>query len=534
MSPFISSEAPDRPSTDLGHELDQETEDLPAREGQNSPQDVVKLFQCRLCFRPYQEAVSLPCGNTICRRCIPLTHRRTNITYPDRPDRKEGFRCPFEGCNKEHALGDCNTDVILNKATTHMRHGMAEALVEALKFGRATDIFFEDAWQATGVPSLVQTDSSRRLDGGQIVSTWSLAEDGGLPLSLNAKYDEANAHYETEFMTSIKEAIRGEMDCQVCYALYYDPLTVGCGHTYCRSCLHRILDHSESCPICRRKLTMSPLLDRLSCPSNAAISHIIQKFWWDELMSRKEMLAVEDAARHQGYELPLFVCTLSFPHMPTFLHVFEPRYRLMIRRCMERDHTFGMVLPKRQRTREDAHFHELGTLLKIVNVQYYPDGRSLVEAVGLSRFRIKEHGEIDGYAAGNVERVDDMSLEEEEAAEAREASLQDLLNDESNTTPNSTIPQSLSDIETLSTQNMMNYLAEFIARMRGESVAWLTEHLLNIYGEPPEDPAVFPWWFASLLPVKDLEKYRLLGTASVRDRLKICCGWVVQWQTRAW
>ena len=34
-------------------------------------------------------------------------------------------------------------------------------------------------------------------------------------------------------------------------------------------------------------------------------------------------------------QIPVFVCTLSFPNISCPLHVFEPRYRLMIRRCME-------------------------------------------------------------------------------------------------------------------------------------------------------------------------------------------------------
>merc|ERR1719411_2189350 len=36
-----------------------------------------------------------------------------------------------------------------------------------------------------------------------------------------------------------------------------------------------------------------------------------------------------------SYDVPIFVCTLSFPNISCPLHVFEPRYRLMIRRCME-------------------------------------------------------------------------------------------------------------------------------------------------------------------------------------------------------
>lgn len=43
--------------------------------------------------------------------------------------------------------------------------------------------------------------------------------------------------------------------------------------------------------------------------------------------------------------IPIFVCTMSFPGIPCPLHVFEPRYRLMIRRCQESGtRRFGMCI----------------------------------------------------------------------------------------------------------------------------------------------------------------------------------------------
>ena len=41
--------------------------------------------------------------------------------------------------------------------------------------------------------------------------------------------------------------------------------------------------------------------------------------------------------------IPIFVCTVSLPGIPCPLHVFEPRYRLMVRRAMESGtREFGM------------------------------------------------------------------------------------------------------------------------------------------------------------------------------------------------
>lgn len=50
-------------------------------------------------------------------------------------------------------------------------------------------------------------------------------------------------------------------------------------------------------------------------------------------------------AFQDGGTIPVFVCTLALPTIPCPLHVFEPRYRLMIRQAMESGaRQFGMCV----------------------------------------------------------------------------------------------------------------------------------------------------------------------------------------------
>lgn len=46
---------------------------------------------------------------------------------------------------------------------------------------------------------------------------------------------------------------------------------------------------------------------------------------------------------------------------------------------------------------------EYGTMLEVRSVQMLPDGRSMVETWGASRFRVVEKGTRDGYMVGRVE-----------------------------------------------------------------------------------------------------------------------------------
>ena len=115
---------------------------------------------------------------------------------------------------------------------------------------------------------------------------------------------------------------------------------------------------------------------------------------------------IEKDERDARLETPIFVCTLAFPGMPTILHVFEPRYRLMIRRCIESSSPrFGMLLPARASGASNAQgVSEYGTMLEIQSVQMLPDGRSMVETVGTHRFKLVEKGNLDGYTVGRIER----------------------------------------------------------------------------------------------------------------------------------
>ncbi|KAI1643840.1 uncharacterized protein F4817DRAFT_361181 [Daldinia loculata] len=496
---------------------------------------IVRLIQCQICSKILQEPTTLPCGHSLCKRCVPHTHVRTNISWPATANRLHGFECPFDDCGKEHALGDCSIDVTLNKALATFK-GIVESDRNMMDSSRAsTSITVQDHWDIAGIPSLAhKTNEPFVIEGARFVATYTLVELGKLDYGSEVSYSPVGAgsdemeQIDMAMLARLKESARSEMDCQVCYALFLDPLTTTCGHTFCRSCLHRILDHSDLCAICRRPLSIQAQVNRQSYPSNDRLCKILNGFWADLVALRAQAYTLEQQANQGGFDIPLFVCTLSFPRMPTFLHVFEPRYRLMIRRAMEGDRTFGMVLHNSSHMPGEPEFLEIGTLLRIVNIESFADGRSLLETVGVSRFRVTRHGWLDGYMVGNIEKIDDISVAEEEAIEAEETMRSHGVRELATAppSPGQTPPEavpvrslpisvSLDDIETMSTRELVEVGVDFARRVRAQSVAWLNSRVLAIYGECPTDPTLFPWWLASILPVKDEEKYKLLGTSSV-------------------
>jgi uncharacterized protein len=105
--------------------------------------------------------------------------------------------------------------------------------------------------------------------------------------------------------------------------------------------------------------------------------------------------------------LPLFpLSEVLFPGMMLPLHIFEPRYRLMIRRCVSEKLPFGVVLiTKGQEVGDGAEFFNVGTTARITRVQRADDGRLYIASVGEQRFRILQTFTDQPYLQGEVEVI---------------------------------------------------------------------------------------------------------------------------------
>uniref|UniRef100_V5GTH9 glutathione peroxidase n=2 Tax=Kalmanozyma brasiliensis (strain GHG001) TaxID=1365824 RepID=V5GTH9_KALBG len=340
-------------------------------------------------------------------------------------------------------------------STTLQRANGREALVDAVRRRRAAQ-----AHSAASTASDADTDIDSQRRAIEAKHSLALSSRTGV-----------NGEPLIQSVATLHSELVEVLECQLCYLLLYDPLTTPCGHTFCKSCFARSLDHGDRCPLCRADMPNfsffqdhrpntallkiltsdtatfsdddgidSDSTQEAKMTATSTYAGISIALGSDEGADasmgggRRAGLIVDDdpesAPHHYGFKrlyeqrktaieqeerearlsTPIFVCTLAFPGMPTILHIFEPRYRLMVRRCLESGNPrFGMVLP----SRNNGGTEEYGTMLEIKSVQMLADGRSMLETVGSYRFRLLEKGSLDGYTVGRVERVDDISLEEE-------------------------------------------------------------------------------------------------------------------------
>jgi len=182
-------------------------------------------------------------------------------------------------------------------------------------------------------------------------------------------------------------------------------------------------------------------------------------------------------------ELPLFpLHSVLFPYATIQLHVFEDRYRELIRHCVEFDEPFGVVLIRRgEESGDPAEPYMVGTAVRVINCHRYDDGRMDVQVHGERRFRIRRIDESRPYLTGLIESVVELDAED------------------------------LRAVESLATR------AREVFRTLVEGT--LSRPEFNVQVMFPHDATALSFVIANLLPMENLEKQRLLETTDTFERL---------------
>lgn len=188
----------------------------------------------------------------------------------------------------------------------------------------------------------------------------------------------------------------------------------------------------------------------------------------------------------EARQLPLFPLTATLMPGGTLpLHIFEPRYRAMLRDCRAADERFGVLLiAEGVEVGGPAVPHATGTVARIALLEELADGRATLMAVGERRFRLEEHWLAPaGYLVGRVRLLPEVM----DAAPER---LDELM------------------------AGMRAILGAYIERLSPEAERLRAE--LAVMG----DPLQLVGLGASLLPGAQEEKQRLLELDSVPARLE--------------
>jgi Lon protease-like protein len=267
-----------------------------------------------------------------------------------------------------------------------------------------------------------------------------------------------------------------ELECPICYALLCKPISLPCGHTICRSCLRRSLASQRKCPECR-----APCHINLDQHENVLLAGIASRLWPDVYEARlRECKAIEES---WSLQLPIFFYNeIMLPGEILRLHLFEPRYRLMMKRIMASSRRFAYV------PRVGGHMTSRGDIALIAEItecEFLSDGRSLLEAKLVGRHQIKEE-----YVEDGTQGLHYCSLEP--------------LKDEPLT------PEDESAANTL-LEEIKPFASSLLVAGRG----------LESGGSIPQDLELASFFIAGLLPVPASVKHPFLTGRNTLERLRI-------------
>ena len=105
--------------------------------------------------------------------------------------------------------------------------------------------------------------------------------------------------------------------------------------------------------------------------------------------------------------------SVLFPEMLLPLHIFEPRYRLLVKRCVEREEPFGVVLIRSgSEVGAPPETRRVGTSARIVAATPLPDGRAFIVCQGERRFEVVSvNAEAEPFLVGEVTYLEDTEGE---------------------------------------------------------------------------------------------------------------------------
>jgi uncharacterized protein len=112
--------------------------------------------------------------------------------------------------------------------------------------------------------------------------------------------------------------------------------------------------------------------------------------------------------------VPLFPLpgAILFPRAQLPLHIFEPRYREMVRDAIESGGQIGMIQPQSFDDDDQVSLYEVGCIGEIVGVEELEDGRFNIVLLGSHRFRLI--GEADAGTAYRCADVDIAAFDDSE------------------------------------------------------------------------------------------------------------------------
>jgi len=281
------------------------------------------------------------------------------------------------------------------------------------------------------------------------------------------------------------------LECSVCLNMICEPISISCGHSFCRICLVKSLSRSKKkCPSCRAICHVSAE----DANENIMLKAIAKQC--NPILYTQRENEIEIEKKNWKKLLPIFYYNMTmFPGETLSLHLFEPRYKLMMRRIADSSRSFAYVP---NFVSYAATVGDLALIAEVKELEFLADGRCLLEATLRGRYKIVDHYVEEGTQGLHFCRLD----------------------------PLHDTPVTGSDLTTLHGLSERARVYSSMA-LQGDVLSRVTQ----LYGPPPLPPLslslslsyeAFSIWLTAVCPFPNAQKFHLLRSVNTLDRIRVC------------
>ncbi|KAI7871383.1 ATP-dependent protease La domain-containing protein [Mucor mucedo] len=330
---------------------------------------------------------------------------------------------------------------------------------------------------------------------------------------------------------TLNEAIYGEaatvFQCSIGNHLLEGPVTNHCGHTFCKLCLLQYKITHDSCNKCQKRLPSYQFIHNQ--PLNFLLNNLLSIF-----SNIRPYNNIEIARPNQISNVSISFLDLNhvtYQNIPIYLSDFAvlPSQKLRIPIYTQQNRTFFQnaliackeyqclcvgILSKDKSNKKG----KFGTIVKITSIEQRANDM-LVDVIGMDRFKVLSvNQETDDFLSADLE----MQFENEQ-------DLERVMSTQNHWTEKRHIIK-LSN-------NVHDFISELAHSTPSTSFCSAVEGLLGpvwldsvqgLHGPLPsgDHPVAMCWWAAVVLPVSNTDRYLLLETPALEERLTIILSWI--------
>lgn len=297
-----------------------------------------QVHKAKECFSAVLESAPHD-TNTLCWRCdaymklelYDLAFRDADLVCRLHPEMAKAFERKAEALMKLHKTGEAVVAFLRCLSLDPQNEVYREKTLTSL-YQLFSPPEYSNTFSFRKSAILTSSDKNSFLESGLVVSEdHVIGEGSGLQqatTNLSSNKDtrkqgvsDANLTPQKRQTTELKNKNQRQasersieiedFECNLCYNLLYRPVTTLCGHSFCRDCLDRSLDHRVGCPCCRTALT-THLIDRKRNVT-LLLEKVLRKHFPVEYAEREKqyLKEMERLKRYENYCVLFFACEVA-------------------------------------------------------------------------------------------------------------------------------------------------------------------------------------------------------------------------------